>query len=148
MKRNEIILLNGEEYTLELNRDSFLKLDQYTNFQKSNETINKNLYEYVDEIEDNEDPFANTITDEELDKAIEEKENTLKRMVVRAFWIWLYPNHKLKLSEVERLLKDKFEDSEKYEELVNLYSRLLKDCVEIKENYENERKNLKAQTNK
>ena len=148
MKRNEIIELNGKEYTLELNRDSFLKIDQYTNFQKSNETINRNLYEYIDEIKDDEDPFANTISDEELDNAIEEKENTLKRMIVRAFWIWLYPNHKLKVSEVEELLNEKFKDDEEYEKLALLYSKLLNECVEMKESYEKERKNLKAQANK
>ena len=53
MKKNEIIELNGVEYTLELNRDSFLQIDKICNVQKSMEIIQKGLYEYVDEIDDN-----------------------------------------------------------------------------------------------
>ena len=35
MKKEEIIELNGIEYTLQLNRDSFLKIDQYCDIAKS-----------------------------------------------------------------------------------------------------------------
>ena len=34
MKRNEIIELNGVEYTLELNRDSFLQIDKICNIKR------------------------------------------------------------------------------------------------------------------
>ena len=34
MKRNEIIELNGVEYTLELNRDSFIQIDKICNVKK------------------------------------------------------------------------------------------------------------------
>lgn len=148
MKKNEIITLDGKEYTLELNRDSFLKIDQYTNFQKSVGVIKENLYEYKEEIDENEDPFADVITDEEMDKIVEEKDNTLKKMITRAFWIWLYPNHKLNINQVEEILKSEFNDDDKYDKLVEKYSELLNECVEIKTQYEEERKNLKAQANK
>lgn len=148
MKRNEIVEIDGKEYTLELNRDSFLKIDQYTNIQKSNEIINKDLYEYIDEIDDNVDPFANTISDEELDIAIEEKESTLKKMITRAFWIWLYPNHKLSISQVSEMLEKEFNDDAKFNKLAEMYADLLNKCVEIKTSYEEQRKNLKAQANK
>ena len=72
MKRNEIIELNGVEYTLELNRDSFLQIDKICNVQKSMEIIQKGLYEYVDEIDDNYNPLENTISDEDLEKEIKE----------------------------------------------------------------------------
>ena len=148
MKKNEIITLDGKEYTLELNRDSFLKIDQYTNFQKSVGVIKENLYEYKEEIDENEDPFADVITDEKMDKFVEEKDNTLKKMITRAFWIWLYPNHKLNINQVEEILKSEFNDDDKYDKLVEKYSEFLNECVEIKAQYEEERKNLKAQANK
>ena len=53
MKRNEIIELNGVEYTLELNRESFLQIDKICNVKKSMEIIQRGLYEYVEEIDDN-----------------------------------------------------------------------------------------------
>ena len=148
MKKNEIITLDGKEYTLELNRDSFLKIDQYTNFKKSVGVIEEDLYEYKEEIDENEDPFADVITDEEMDKFVEEKDNTLKKMITRAFWIWLYPNHKLNINQVEELLSDEFNDDEKFDKLVEKYSNYLDECVAIKMQYEEERKNLRAQANK
>ena len=35
MKKNEILELNGKEYTLELNRESAINIEKYTNLQKS-----------------------------------------------------------------------------------------------------------------
>lgn len=148
MKKNEIITLDGKEYTLELNRDSFLKIDQYTNFKKSVGVIEEDLYEYKEEIDENENPFADVISDEEMDKFVEEKDTTLKKMITRAFWIWLYPNHKLNINQVEEILKSEFDDDEKYNKLAKKYSELLNECVDIKTQYEEERKNLKAQANK
>ena len=83
-----------------------------------------------------------------MDKFVEEKDNTLKKMITRAFWIWLYPNHKLNINQVEEILKSEFNDDDKYDKLVEKYSEFLNECVEIKAQYEEERKNLKAQANK
>ena len=47
MKKNEIIELNGVEYTLELNRDIFLKIDKLCNIQKSMNIIYIGLYDYM-----------------------------------------------------------------------------------------------------
>ena len=60
MKLNEIIELNGKEYTVELNRESILKIDQYTNVKKANEKIHETVLTDKSEIElkDDEDPFA------------------------------------------------------------------------------------------
>ena len=44
MKKNEIIELNGVEYTLELKRDRFLQIDQLCNIQKSMDIIQRGLY--------------------------------------------------------------------------------------------------------
>ena len=51
MKKNEIIELNGVEYTVELNRDSFVQIDRACNISKSMEIIGKNFYKYIDEEE-------------------------------------------------------------------------------------------------
>ena len=148
MKRNEIIELNGVEYTLELNRDSFLKIDQYSNIQKSMETIKKDLYEHIEEIDDNTDPFADELSDEALEEAVNEKINTLYKIIERAYWIWLYPNHKLSISQVKEILKPYFEDEKKFEWISEKYGEYLQACVEIRNEYSEQQKNLKAQANK
>jgi hypothetical protein len=148
MKKNEIIELNGIEYTLELNRDSFLKIEQFSDLQKSMKKINEELIEHIDEIDDNTDPFATEVNDEEIEKRIEEKLNTLYKVIERAFWIWLYPNHKLPISEVKQILKPYFDDEEKFEYISEKYGECLQKCVEIRNDYLEEQKNLKAQANK
>lgn len=150
MKKIEKIELNGKEYTLELNRDSFLQIDKLCNIEKSMEIVRKDLYEYMDdkELDDNfslEDVF---ISEESLEKEIELKKNTLHKIIERAFLIWLYPNHHLQPSEIKEMLKPYFEDDKKAEWLGEQYGKFLQECVEIRENYNNERKNLQAQINK
>lgn len=148
MKKNEIIEFNGKEYTLELNRDSFLQIDKICNVQKAFEIINRGLYEYVDEIDDNYNPLESIPTDEELEKEVELKEKQLHNLIERAFYIWLYPNHKLPISEVKELLKPYFDDEEKANWIGQKVGEYLKECVAIRETYNQERKNLKAQANK
>lgn len=148
MKKNEIIELNGVEYTLELNRDSFLKIDQYSNLKKSMNTVKKDLYEHIEEIDDDTDPFADTISDEEIEQAVNEKMETLQKLLERAYWIWLYPNHKLSISEVKEILKPYYEDEDKFQWISEKYGEYLQACVEIKNEYSEQQKNLKAQANK
>ena len=148
MKRNEIIELNGKEYTLELNRDSFLQIDKICNIQKSMEIVQRGLYEYVEDIDDNYNPFENTIDEDEIKKEIELKEETLHKIIERAFFIWLYPNHKLTITEVKNILKPYFEDEEKANFIGEKYGEYIQKCVEIRESYNEEQKNLKALANK
>ena len=148
MKKNEIIELNGFEYTLELNRDSFLKIDQYSNVKKSMEVIQKDLYEYIDEIDDNTDPFANEIDYDKLEEEANNKLNTLHKIMERAYWIWLYPEHKLSITEVKQILNPYFEDDDKFEWLCEKYGEFMQKCVEIRNEYNENQKNLKAQANK
>lgn len=147
MKKNEIIELNGVEYTLELNRDSFLQIDKICNVQKSMEIIQKGLYEYVDEIDDDYNPLENAVTDEEIEKEVKLKEDTLNKIVVRSFFIWMYPNHKLTISQVKEILKPYLDDEKKAEWLGEKLGQYLQECVEIRQEYNKERKNLKAQAN-
>ena len=148
MKKNEIIELNGTEYTLELNRDSFIQIDRICNIQKSMSIIQEELYNYVDEIDDDFNPESVIIDDEELEQKVIEKEETLKKIVERAFLVWLYPNHHLKPSEVREILKPYFEDDIKAKWIGEKLGQYLQECVEIRDNYNQERKNLKAQANK
>ena len=150
MKKNEIIELNGVEYTLELNRDSFVQIDRACNISKTMDIIRRNIYEYVDEQELDDDFDVNSliISDEDLEKEIEEKEKALHKIIERAFLIWLYPNHHLKPSEVKEILKSYFEDSDKAKFIGEKTMQYLNECVEMREAYNVERKNLKAQINK
>lgn len=148
MKKNEIIELNGIEYTLELNRDTFLKIDQYSNIQKSMDIIHKDLYEHIEEISDDTDPFAEPLNDEVIENAIEEKLGTLHKIIERAFWLWLYPNHKLNITQIREILKPYFEDDKKFEWISEKYGEYLQQCIEIRNEYVEQQKNLKAQVNK
>jgi len=150
MKKNEIIELNGVEYTVELNRDSFLQIDQLCNVQKSMEIIQRGLYKYMDDEELTDDFDINSLCVDEdaMKKEVELKEKTLHKIIERAFYIWLYPNHHLKPSEVKELLKPYFEDEEKIGWLATEYGKFLQECIEIKVNEGYQEKNLQALANK
>jgi len=148
MKRTEVVTLGGKEYTLELNRDSFIQIDKICDIQKSLEIIQRGLYDYVDEIDDDYNPLESIPNEESMEKEIELKENTLKKIVERAFFIWLYPNHKLPISEVKKIIDPYFESEEKSNEIGIMLGKYLEECVSIKQNYDEQEKNLKAQANK
>ena len=148
MKKTEIIELNGKEYTVELNRESFLQIDKICNIQKSMEIINSGLYDYVEEIDDNYVPVDDQEIENQLEKEVSLKEETLKKIVERSFFIWLYPNHKLTISQVKELIKPYLEDEEKITFISEKLGQYLNECVELRQQYNEERKNLKAQVNK
>ena len=150
MKKNEIIELNGVEYTLELNRESFLQIDQLCNIQKSMDIIQRGLYEYKDdeELSDDFDINSLSVDDENIQKEIELKEKTINKNIERAFLIWLNPNHHLKPSEIKEILKPYFEDDEKAKWLFEKYGEYLQKSIEIRESYNEEQKNLKALADK
>jgi len=149
MKRNEIIELGGKEYTVELNRDSFIQIDKICHIDKSMQILNRGLYDYVDEeeLDDNYNPFENATTDEDIEKEVELKENTLRKITIRAFFIWLYPNHKLTLSQVSEILKPYLEDEKKANWLSDKLGEYLRKSIEIREEYNEQQKNLKSLTN-
>ena len=150
MKRNEIIELGGKEYTVELNRDSFIQIDKICNIAKTMQILNRGLYDYIDEeeLDDNYNPFENNTTDEDIEKEVELKDKTLRKITIRAFFIWLYPNHKLSLSQVAELLTPYIDDEKKAEWLGNKLGEFLQKSVEVREAYNQEQKNLKALANK
>lgn len=150
MKRNEIIELNGVEYTVELNRDSFIQIDKICNIAKSMQILNRGLYDYLDDEELNDDynPFENMTSEEDMEKEIKTKEDILKKITTRAFFIWLYPNHKLTLSQVNEILKPYLEDEKKADWLGQKLGEFLNKSVEVRQEYNEEQKNLKALNNK
>ena len=92
MKLNELLKLNDKEYKVELNRESIVRIEQYVNMEEANEILTKQVFsdKSNSEIKDNENPFAEVIDDEEIEKLAELKNETLKKVYIRAFWIWLY----------------------------------------------------------
>lgn len=148
MKKNEIIELNGVEYTLELNRDSFLKIDQYSNIKKSMQIVKEDLYEYIDEISEEENPFADEIDAVEIENKLNQKVAVMEKTITRAFWIWLYPNHRLNINQIKEILQPYFDEEDKFEFISEKYSEYMSKSVEIRNNYVEEQKNLKALTNK
>ena len=133
MKRTKEIKLNGKDYTLELNRESFVQIDKICNIKKLMAKISANPYEYIDEIDDNYNPFENTPSIEDIQKLEEEKTQGIKMLCERAFFIWLYPNYKFKISEVQEMLKPYFEDIDKFSGLEDLFYEILDECVAIKD---------------
>ena len=152
MKKNEIIELNGTEYTVELNRESFLQIDKLCNVDKSFNIIQRGFYHYMDdvEIDDNFDVDSLNIelSDEALKKEADLKNQTMNRLVERAFLIWLNPNHHLNITEVRELLKPYLDDEEKSRWLFEKFGQFYQESYQIRESYVEERKNLEAQINK
>lgn len=150
MKKNEIIELDGKEYTLELNRDSFIQIDRVCNIKKSVEIIYRNMYDYYDdkELDDNFNPELLLVSDEDIEKEVKLKEETLEKLVVRAFFIWLYPNYKMPLTKVRELVLPYINDEEKSQWISEKTGIFLQECIDIRQEYNQELKNLKAQVNK
>lgn len=136
MKRTKEIELNGNKYILELNRESFAQIDKICNIRKMYNQLSKEPYEYVDEINDDYNPMEDIPDLENIQKQTEEKMENIKKLYERALFIWLYPNHKLKISEVQEILKPYFEDEEKFAWLDNLFNETMEDCVKVQENKE------------
>ena len=149
MKLNEIIELNGKEYTVELNRESIVKIEQYVKIQDTVEKIQKPIYEDKSEMEiaDDENPFAEPINEDEVEKINEEREQALRKMYTRAFWIWLYPVEKLSYNSVKELLEPYMQDEKKAEYLAKKYEDFTIKSTDLRKQYLEERKNLKALAN-
>ena len=149
MKLNEIIELNGKEYTVELNRESIVKIEQYVKIQDTVEKITEPIFEDKSEMEiaDDENPFAESINEDEVEKINEEREQALKKMYTRAFWIWLYPVEKLSYNSVKELIEPYMKDEKKAEYLAKKYEDFTVKSADIRKKYIEERKNLKALAN-
>lgn len=148
MKRNEIIELNGIEYTVELNRDSAIQIEKYTDMQKSMKIIEKEVYNHVEEIGEDEDPFADVVSFEQVEEEANKKLEVLKKMITRAFWIWLYPNHKLNINQVTEIIEPYFAEDTKMQFISEKYGEFFELSTKISQKHIEEQKKLKALTNK
>ena len=148
MKLNETIELNGKEYTVELNRESIVRIEQYTNLKESSKILQKEIIKDKsnEEITSGENPFEDEIDDSKIEELGKQKEEILKKIFVKAFWIWLYPVEKLNYEEVNEILDSYFKDEEKANYIAEKYQYFSSKSIEIREQYLEEQKNLKALT--
>lgn len=149
MEKIEIVELNGKEYEIVLNRDSFSRIDRVCNINKTMYLGNKPSYEYLNEISDDYNPMEDISMEKILDQE-QERLEALKKLISMTFFILLYPKNQLKPSEVQKLIEPYFETEEKMNKISTKVGELLQKCVEMKDDAlkEFEEKNLKAQINK
>lgn len=108
----EIIEIDGKEYTLFLNRKGIVAYERYCKeeakqLEEVQEKVEKTakILESDEDlvIDDNTNPFdgLEDIAEDEADK----NKALITKMYVKLYWIMLYENHKLSLSQVEDLYK-------------------------------------------
>lgn len=148
MKLHEIIELNGKEYTVELNRESIVRIEQYTNLEEAQKKMMADPLrdKSNNEIVEGENPFAESIDEDAIEKYNKEKEEVIRTAFYKAFWIWLYPVEKLEYNQVKEIINPYFENEEKAEKISELYASLSEKSVEVRKQHLEELKNLKALT--
>lgn len=126
----EIIEVDGKQYTLFLNRKGLVSWENITKFQKQAielEDKYKNIIKPLEnddkpiEVKGDENPFD--YAGSELD-TLEEDEKRLRDMYIKFYWIALYENHKMSLDEVTKLF-EKAEEDCGIDELVNVANELI-----------------------
>ena len=129
----EHIEIDGTDYTLFLNRKGIISWENITKVSKKAEQMEK---KYKDakilsttdkdiKVEDNANPFEFAGTSEFDD--IEKDEALLKEIYIKFYWIALYTNHKLSVSETTNLF-DKAEEEYGIEQLVSLANKMIEDA--------------------
>lgn len=141
----EIINIDGVDYTLFLNRKGIVAWEKITNaFKLSTDMENKYrdiLDEEAEEIEikDGDNPFD--FIDSETED-LEEDEKQLVELYTKLYWIMLYENHKLNITDVEKLW-DKAVVEYGADQMVALAMQMLDD-VNTNQVQKNELKKLTA----
>lgn len=143
----DVIEINGKEYTLFLNRLGIVAYERFTEtIQNDIKDLTKEVIEIGKqydnkeiEIDDNTNPFEEEFVKkaDELTIKAEQKGFELSK---RVFWVLLYTNHKLSLSEASELYDKACQEygREQVDELVSLM------ISEVNSNkFENENKDLK-----
>lgn len=142
LSNQEIILVGGKEYTLTLTRKGITAIEKYTSLSKKKDEFKKseqNSIKYVDEIKENEDPFAD-LNDEEQERKIDESLELMKRVL----WICLWDVHKMSIEQVRELLVQII-DENKYDELNSVIEKLVSNINKQPSEYLKNMKALKAQ---
>lgn len=144
---NEKIEIGNKEYTLFLNRKGIVSWEKITTLQKQAKEMEKKYEMYMElsqdeapiEVKDGDNPFEIS-GGSEIDELTADEEK-LKDIYVKFYWIALYENHKLPISEVKKL----FEEAEKeygLEQLIGLANQMVEDANTDK--YGAKTKKLKA----
>ena len=134
MELNEIIILNDKEYTLTLNRESAIHIERYAKIKEVMQEIAKPTIEYINrDIEKGENPFATQIDEDKLLEEVDKKEELLIQTISKAFWIWLYPVHKLEYEEIYSIIKDYMQDDENIEFISEKYAEYLEKSASIRQ---------------
>lgn len=142
----ETIEIDGKEYTLFLNRKGIVAWEKFCETEnKKIAELRKKYANLIDkdknstEITDETNPFDGLEAFDELD----EQQEVITKSFKRLYWIMLYTEHKLPLSEVETLY-DKA--SEEYGEtnLIALAQQMIDDASIDKVTKDKELKNLTA----
>lgn len=143
----EKIEIGNKEYTLFLNRKGIVSWEKITTLQKQAKEMEKKYEMYVElsqndnpiEVKDGDNPFEIS-GGSEIDELTADEEK-LKDIYVKFYWVALYENHKLSISEVQKL----FEEAEKeygLEQLIGLANQMVEDANTDK--YGAKTKKLKA----
>ena len=128
----ETIEINGVEYTLFLNRKGLVSWENITKVSQRAEELRKKYKNTIANIkgdkpinvEDNANPFD--YADDNVND-LEEDREIMKDIYIKFYWIALYENHKLPVSEVTKL----FEQAEKeygFEQLTELANQMITDA--------------------
>lgn len=128
----EIIEIDGKEYTLFLNRKGLVSWENITKVtEKANELQNK--YKGIAdklkndkpvEVDDNTNPFD--YSDDSANDLLQDKE-IMTDIYVKFYWIALYENHKLPISEVQSLF-NKAKEEYGLEQLIKLANQMIEDA--------------------
>lgn len=119
----EIIEVDGKQYTLFLNRKGLISWENMTKVQKQANLLNDKYKDIKNKIEDDDKPIEVDGNANPFDYAgdqvdsIEEDEKLLRDIYIKFYWIALYENHKMSLEEVTNLF-EKAEEECGIEELV------------------------------
>ena len=145
MEKIEIVELNGKEYELVLNRESFVRIDRICDINKTMYLGSKPTYDVLEEVSDDYNPME----DIDMDKVFKtetDRLNALKKLIKMTFFVLLYPKNQLKISEVEEMVEPYFDTENKIQEISTKVGELLQKCTELKDEAvkEFEEKNLKA----
>lgn len=137
----EIINIDGVDYTLFLNRKGVVAWENITKASKTHKDLEEKVKNIKSdeaiEIKDGDNPFEISNANEIL-----EAEETTKTYYKKLFWIMLYENHKLDYKDVE-VLFEKAVNEYGYENLINLSVQMIQDA-NINRNENNELKKLTA----
>ena len=138
----EIIEIDGKEYTLFLNRAGIVLWEKSTKFDEFQKLLAKK-YEGIDVLDDDAELVINedTIPTDLMNglENLDEDEEKLRETIIKFYWIALSKFHNLKLSEVRELM-DKAEngtfqedgtpndDAYGFEQLVALMTQMLENA--------------------